>query len=89
MAIGALDGTHGVGICGWDDPGFHQPSQRRSLLPSLKELRAPGPADPAPGDRGLAPGSVLSQALLHLSPTSHALPQQYGQGSGIHCPGWH
>lgn len=47
LAIRALDGTQGAGICGQDDPGFYQTSQGKSLPLSLMELLAPGPAGPA------------------------------------------
>lgn len=47
LAIRALDGTQGAGICGQDDPGFYQTSQGKSLPLSLMELLASGPAGPA------------------------------------------
>lgn len=86
MAVGTLDGTHGVGFCGWGDPGFHQPSRQRSLLPSLKELLA------APGN---GVGVVFCHQVqccprlsAHPSPTSLAWPQQSRTGRGTHCLGW-
>ena len=30
LSVGALDGTQGLGICGWDDPGFHPLSEGHS-----------------------------------------------------------